>query len=497
MTMLSRVSGFARDVVLSHFFGAAGIADAFFVAFRIPNFFRRLFAEGAFAQAFVPALAEYRSGERQVLDRFVAAVTGNLLLVLALVTVVGVLGAAWLTVLFAPGFVGDDARLAIATDMLRVTFPYLALISLTAYAGALLNSFHRYAVPAFTPVLLNAVLILAALVGAPLFDRPVMALAWGALAAGVVQLLFQFPALQRLHLLQPPRMDWTDPGVRKVGRLFVPAAFAASVNQINGLIGTILASLLATGSISWLYYADRLMELPIGLVAVALGTVLLPNLSRLHADGDREGFAATLDWGLRMGVLLGVPASTALFVLATPLIATIYQHGAFSTTDVAMVAAALQAFAVGLPALVLVKIAAPGFFARQDARTPFRYAAVSVAVNVSFSLAVFWWLHHVGLALATSVAAIVNVVLLLRGLVRRGDYAWTRRLRQTVAAALVGSAVMGAGLVWLAPVADNWIAAPAFTRVGMLAAAVIGGVSVYLVTVLAMGVRPSDLQHRV
>ena len=497
MTMLSRVSGFARDVVLSHFFGAAGIADAFFVAFRIPNFFRRLFAEGAFAQAFVPALAEYRSGERQVLDRFVRAVTGNLLVILAVVTVAGVLGAAWLTVLFAPGFAGDDGRLVIATDMLRVTFPYLALISLTAYAGALLNSFHHYAVPAVTPVLLNVVLILAALVGAPLFDEPVMALAWGVLAAGVAQLLFQFPALQRLHLLQPPRVDWTDPGVRKVVRLFVPAAFAASVNQINSLIGTILASFLATGSISWLYYADRLMELPIGLVAVALGTVLLPNLSRLHADSDREGFAATLDWGLRMGVLLGVPASTALFVLAVPLIATIYRHGAFSGTDVAMAAAALQAFAVGLPALVLVKIAAPGFFARQDTTTPFRYAVVSVAVNVSFSLAVFWWLHHVGLALATSVAAIVNMVLLLRGLVRRGDYAWTRPLRQTIAAALVGSAVMGAALAWLAPAAADWITAPALARVGMLAAAVIGGGLLYLVTVLAMGVRPSDLQHRV
>ncbi|MDE0348525.1 MAG: murein biosynthesis integral membrane protein MurJ [Gammaproteobacteria bacterium] len=497
MTALSRVSGFARDIVLSHFFGAAGIADAFFVAFRVPNFFRRLFAEGAFAQAFVPVLAEYRGADRRALDRFVGAVTGNLLLVLTLVSVAGVLGAAGLAVLFAPGFVGDDERLPVATAMLRITFPYLAFISLTAYAGALLNSFHRYAVPAFTPVLLNAVLIAAALVAAPAFEQPVMALAWGVLAAGAVQLLFQFPSLARLHLLQPPRVDWGDPGVRKVRRLFLPAAFAASVNQINGLIGGILASLLATGSISWLYYADRLMELPIGLVAVALGTVLLPNLSRLHADDDGPGFAATLDWGLRMGLLLGVPAATALFVLAVPLVATIFQHGAFSARDTAMAAAALQAFAVGLPALVLVKIAAPGFFARQDTRTPFHYAAASVAVNVVTALALFWWLHHVGLALATSVAAIVNAALLLRGLLRRGDYAPTRALWGTLAAAVAASAGMAALLIWAVPDGERWVTADLLSRIRMLAAAVAGGGLAYLAAAMALGVRPRQLRHRV
>ena len=497
MTTLSRVSGFARDIVLSHFFGATGMADAFFVALRVPNFFRRLFAEGAFAQAFVPVLADYRGGDRRPLDRFVRAVTGNLIVVLVLVSIAGVLGAAGLAMLFAPGFAGDDERLPLATAMVRITFPYLAFISLTAYAGALLNSFHRYAVPAFTPVLLNVVLIAAALVAAPLFEAPVMALAWGVLAAGAVQLLFQFPSLARLHLLQPPRLDWKDPGVRKVGALLLPAAFAASVNQINGLIGGILASLLVTGSISWLYYADRLMELPIGLVAVALGTVLLPNLSRLHADADDAGFSATLDWGLRMGVLLGVPASTALFVLAVPLVATIFQHGAFSAADSAMAAVALQAFAVGLPALVLVKIAAPGFFARQDTKTPFRYAAVSVAVNLVASLALFWWLHHVGLALATSMAAIVNAALLLRGLVRRGDYAPSRALWRAGATAVAASVVMAGLLLWAVPVGDDWLAADTWTRVWMLAATVCGGGVAYVVVVVLMGVRPNQLRHRV
>ncbi|MCY3819954.1 MAG: murein biosynthesis integral membrane protein MurJ [Gammaproteobacteria bacterium] len=509
MTALSRVSGFVRDIVLSHFLGAAGAADAFFVAFRIPNFFRRLFAEGAFAQAFVPVLAEYRTGDRRALDDFVRAVAGNLTVVLGLVSVAGVLGAFGLVVVFAPGFAGDDDRLALATDMLRVTFPYLAFISLTAFAGALLNSFHRYAVPAFTPVLLNLVLIGAALFAAPLFSHPAMALAWGVLFAGAAQLLFQFPSLRRLELLLAPKIDWRDPGVRKVGRLLGPAVFAASVHQLNGLISGILASLLVTGSISWLYYADRLMEVPIGLVAVALGTVLLPNLSRLHAEGDPKGFASTLDWGLRMAVLFALPAAAALFFLAVPLVGTMFHHGEFDAGDARMTALALQAFAVGLPALVVVKIAAPGFFARQDTRTPFRYAAVSVGVNIVAGLALFWWLKHVGLALALGIAATVNAVLLVRGLLRRSDYAPTRALWRTIAAATVASGVMVAALAWFVPANEAWLDARAFgpeaftagtfvaSRALMLACAVVVGLLAYVAAAYAMGVRPRDMRHRV
>ncbi|MDE0224212.1 MAG: murein biosynthesis integral membrane protein MurJ [Gammaproteobacteria bacterium] len=509
MTALSRVSGFVRDIVLSHFLGAAGAADAFFVAFRIPNFFRRLFAEGAFAQAFVPVLAECRTGDRRALDDFVRAVAGNLALVLALVTLVGVLGAFGLVVVFAPGFAGDDERLALATDMLRVTFPYLAFISLTAFAGALLNSFNRYAVPAFTPVLLNLVLIGAALFAAPLFSHPAMALAWGVLFAGAAQLLFQFPSLRRLELLLAPRVDWRDPGVRKVGSLLGPAVFAASVHQLNGLISGILASLLVTGSISWLYYADRLMEVPIGLVAVALGTVLLPNLSRLHAEGDPDGFASTLDWGLRMAVLFALPAAAALFFLAVPLVGTMFHHGEFDAGDARMTALALQAFALGLPALVVVKIAAPGFFARQDTRTPFRYAAVSVGVNIVAGLALFWWLKHVGLALALGIAATVNAVLLVRGLLRRSDYAPTRALWRTVAAATVASGVMVAALAWFVPADEAWLDARAFaleaftagtfvaSRALVLAGAVVVGLLAYAAAAYAMGVRPRDMRHRV
>lgn len=497
MTGVSRVTGFARDIVLSHFFGATFIADAFFVSFRIPNFFRRLFAEGAFAQAFIPVLAEYRDGDRARLNNFVRTVAGNLTIVLVLVTILGVAGAKGLVILFAPGFWGDPERMKLATEMVRVMFPYLAFISLTAYAAALLNSFNRFALPAFTPVLLNLVLIAAALVAAPAFETPVMAIAWGVFAAGFVQLLFQIPSLRRLDLLHALRTDWSDRGVRKVGRLLVPAVFAASVNQINGLVGTILASLLVTGSISWLYYADRLMELPVGLVAIALGTVLLPNLSRLHAEDDRAGFAATLDWGFRMALLLGVPASVALFVLAVPLVATVFLHGEMTAPDATMAARALQAFALGLPALVVAKIAAPGFFARQDTRTPFHYATVSVSVNVVASLALFSWLAHIGLALATSIAAVVNGVLLVSGLLRRGDYAPTSALRRIIIVVLVASAVMAAVLEWLVPGETVWLRTDISSRVWMLSAAVLGGGALYVFVAFLMGVRTRDLRHRV
>ena len=497
MTGLSRISGFARDVALSHFLGAGGMADAFFVAFRIPNAFRRLFAEGAFAQAFVPVLAEYRAGDRRALEAFVSRMTGNLTFVLGVVTAAGVFGAPGLVLLFAPGFHGDPQRFALAVEMARITFPYLAFISLTAFAGAVLNSFNRFALPAFTPVVLNGALILSALVAAPAFSAPALALAWGVCCAGAAQLLLQLPSLQRLGLLRWPRLGWRHAGVRKTGRLLVPAAFAASVNQINGLVGGILASLLATGSISWLYYADRLMELPVGLVAVALGTVLLPSLSRLHVKEDRAGFAATLDWGFRVGALLGLPAATALFALALPLHATIYRHGAFSAADAAMAAVALQAFAVGLPAHVLAKVAAPGYFARQDTRAPFRFALAAAALNCTFGIAAFRWLGHVGLALAVSAAACLNAGLLARGLVRRGDYAPTPALRRTLGAAIGGSAALAAGLAWLVPPDEWWLQASAPARIGALAVAVAGGALGYLAAAFALGARARDFRHRV
>ena len=508
MTMLSRISGLLRDMVLSYFFGATNVADAFFVAFRIPNFFRRLFAEGAFNQAFVPVLAEYSQRPAAELRRFVAVMAGNLSAVLLPVVLIGVLCAPALVMVFAPGFWDDGGRYQIAVDMVRITFPYLGFISLTAFAGAVLNCHHRYAVPAFTPVLLNLSLISAVLFAADLFAEPVLALAWGVLVAGFVQLAFQLPALQRFGMVVRPRVEFRDPGARQVGRLLGPALFAASVNQINSLIDTMLASTLVVGSISWLYYSDRLFELPIGVVAIALGTVLLPNLSRLHTANEevdedaaaheraRARFGAMLDWGMRVGALLGLPAAVALFGLSVPLIATIFLRGELTDVDTLMAALSLQAFALGLPALVWVKVLAPGYFARQDTATPFRFATLSVATNVTLNLAMFWWLGHVGLALATSAAGWVNALLLLRGLVRTGHYQPGRALLLTVVRAGAGATAMLGAILWLIPAAPEWLAMGELDRVAWMAAAVALGVAVYVITLLLFGERPRHVLHR-
>lgn len=497
MTLLSRLSGFARDVLLSHFLGASAVADAFFVAFRIPNFFRRLFAEGAFNQAFVPVLARYKTRGLEELKGFVALTGGNLGLVLVLFIGVGVLFSEALVTLFAPGFWNDPARFGLAADLVRITFPYLGFIALTAFAGSILNVHDRYAIPAFTPVLLNASLIAAMLLAAVAGANMGFALAWGLLAAGAAQLCFQGPFLARLQLLTRPRVGTDHEGVRQVGRLLVPAVFAASVGQLNSLIDTVLASTLATGSISWLYYADRLLELPIGLVAVALGTVLLPNLSRLAGGYDRSAFAKTLGWGIRMGVLLGLPASVALYVLAYPLIATIFHHGEMTAISVAMTSLALRAFAIGVLPLVLVKVLAPAFFAHQNTRTPFRFAAVAVAVNVVLNLSMFRWFGHVGLALATAVAAWVHCWLLWKGAVGRGYFAVDAELWRVGIRVLVAVACMGLTLVAASPDDSFWLLASTLERVAWLLGVVAGGGLAYAGALWVCGLTLGDIRHRV
>jgi putative peptidoglycan lipid II flippase len=497
MTLLSRISGVGRDMALAHFFGATVFADAFFVAFRIPNYFRRLSAEGAFSQAFIPVLAQFKArGDRAELVHFVRVMSGYFVLGLTLICLLGIATAQWLVFVFAPGFWGDAERATLVTDMLRITFPYLGFISLVAFAGALLNSHQRFAIPAATPVLLNLTLILSAVWVAPQFAQPVMALAWGVFAAGVIQFLFQLPALGRIDMLHAPRFDRRHEGVQRVGRLMVPAVFAASVSQFNALIDTILASFLMTGSISWLYYSDRLMELPIGLVAIAIATVLLPSLSRLHATGARDAFSRSLDWGLRMGLLFGAPAAVALYLLALPLIATIFERGAMTGLDAAMAALSLQAFSIGLLAIVLAKIAAPAYFAQQDTMTPFRIALVSVSVNIVFNLLLIRWLGHVGLALATSIASIVQISLLLRGLVRSGVYRPGRTLAAFVARVAGAVLVMALALTWMVPGDIPWIGMPELQRVLWLGAACVGGAAVYFAALFLFGVRPGDLRHR-
>lgn len=502
MTLLSRVLGLTRDVVLARLLGASAGTDAFFVAFRIPNFLRRLFAEGAFNQAFIPVLSEYKNnGVAGAVQALINRVAGTLGVALLLVTMVGVVGAPVLITLFAPGFGDDPAKRALAVEMLRLTFPYLFFIALTAFSGAILNTWNRFAVPAFTPVLLNICLIGAALLLAPMFaeGRMAVALAWGVLAAGVVQLTFQLPFLAQLGLLPKPTMAWQDPGVRRILALMAPAIFGVSVSQINLLLDTVLASLLETGSVTWLYYSDRLVELPLGIFAIAIGTVILPSLSKKHAAATPEAFSQTLDWALRLVLLVGVPAAVALAVIASPLLSTLFQYGEFSGNDVLRASQSLMAYSVGLVAFMLIKVLAPGYFARQDTRTPVRIGIIAMVANMAFNLMLVWHFYHAGLALATSLSAWLNAVLLYQGLRKAGVYRPAPGWPLLLARLLVSASAM-AGLLWwlqryLGSVGIGMDAGAALERAGWLAVLVASGAGCYFICLLLLGLRPRHLRR--
>ncbi|ABC32587.1 integral membrane protein MviN [Hahella chejuensis KCTC 2396] len=491
MTMLSRVLGLARDIVIANFFGAGAGADAFFVAFKIPNFMRRLFAEGAFSQAFVPVLSEYRTKQSPVaVKALVDNVSGTLGLVLLAITVIAVIAAPVLAALFAPGFLDNGNKFALTVEMLRLTFPYLLLISMTAFAGAILNSYDYFAVPAFTPVLLNLSLIGAAFLITPYMDEPVMALAWGVLIAGMAQLLFQLPFLSRLQLLPKPKVDRKHEGVRRILRLMTPAMFGVSVSQINLLLDTILASFLVTGSVSWLYYSDRLSELPLGVFGIAIATVILPSLSRKHAADNAKDFSATLDWAIRAVLLIGLPAAVALMTLAQPMIATLFQHGALTDFDVKMSAQSLQAYSLGLTFFMLVKVLAPGYFSRQDTRTPVKIGIAAMVANMVFNLALIYPMAHAGLALATSLSAALNAGLLWRGLVRAGVLQHQSGWGLFLLRLLVANVVMALVLVVLSPVESFWFSANTATRAfWLLGICGAGGLS-YFASLYVLGVRP-------
>ncbi len=499
MTLLSRISGLVRDIVLSYLFGASQFADMFFVAFRIPNFFRRLFAEGAFNQAFVPVLVRHREQGRAQLLAFIAPLSGIFASCLALAVLLGVVFAPELTYVFAPGFAERPEVFEQTAELVRITFPYLGFISLVAYAGALLNAHNRFAVPAVTPVLLNLSLIGAALIAlsGQTALPAVNILAWGVLVAGLVQLLFQLPVLKGLDLIVKPTLEHRHEGVRQVGRLLVPAVLSASVGQINALVNTILASTLITGSISWLYYADRLLELPVGLVAVALGTVMLPHLSRMAAAGEPERFERTVDWGVNLGLLLGLPAAVALYLLAEPLIAVIFMSfadGAMTLYDVRMAGLALEMFAIALPGFVLVKVLAPAFFAHENTQAPFRYASVAVAANLIGSLATYRWFGHVGLAWATALSAWTHVVLLMVGLRRHNLYHAGRGLWPLLWRTMLASAALGVTL-WLVAERVDFLAMQGFIRLVWALVLVAAGIGLYALVLVLTGVRPRQLLH--
>jgi len=496
MTLLSRLLGFVRDVVIARFFGADSGTDAFFVAFKIPNFLRRLFAEGAFSQAFIPVLAEYKEkGAEEALKLFIDRTAGTLALVLFCVSIVGVAAAPVLIMLFAPGFQVSGGDFDLSVSMLRLTFPYLFFISLTAFAGSLLNSWGRFAVPAFTPVFLNLCLISAAIWLAPLMDEPIMALAWGVLLAGIVQLAFQFPALKRLGLLPKPKIALSDPGVRKILTLMLPAIFAVSITQINLLLDTLIASFLQPGSITWLYYSDRLVEFPLGIFGIALATVILPSLSKDHAVKDSESFSSSLDWGLRLVLLIGVPASIGLFMLGGPMLATLFQYDAFSENDVRMAEMSLRAFSFGLLAFILVKILVPGYTARQDTKTPVRIGVIAMVSNMVMNLILVFPLAHAGLALATALAAYLNAGLLLKGLRQQGIYLPAKGWGLFSVKITVASVVMALVLMQ-AEALSQWLEWGVGERATQLLFWIAVGFSTYLFSLFVMGVRPSHLLNK-
>jgi putative peptidoglycan lipid II flippase len=508
MTLLSRILGFVRDMLIGQLFGVSAGTDAFFVAFKIPNFLRRLFAEGAFAQAFIPVLADYKESDKNVvlrtgsplkdcqsysqLKQFIDKTAGTLALILSLMTVFAVLAAPLLILLFAPGFAWQGSQHDLAVQMLRITFPYLLFISLVAFAGAILNSYQKFAIPAVTPVFLNLCLIAAAIWLAPLMTEPVTALAWGVFAAGVVQLVFQLPALKTVGLLPRLKVDFQDAGVKQVIHLMIPAILGSSLVQINLLLNTLLASFLPAGSVSWLYYSDRLVEFPLGILGIALGTVILPQLSKNHAAEDSLAFSHSLDWGLRLVLLVGIPASLGLLLMAEPILSTLFQYKEFAVYDVQMAGRSLMAYSVGLVGFMLVKILVPGFTSRKDMKTPVRFGIYAIGVNMVLGLLLILPLAHAGLALATSLGAFVNAGLLWWQLAKEKVYQPVAGWPWFLGRLFLANAVMAAGLYY---VVDKtlWYHWSAGERMTHLVIFILTAMLVYLLCLGLLGFRVKHL----
>jgi putative peptidoglycan lipid II flippase len=493
MTLLSRILGFIRDAAVALVFGAGGLTDAFFVAFRIPNLLRRLFAEGAFSQAFVPILADAktRHGEeaaRNLIDHAATALAAAVFLT----AVLGVIFAPQVIWISAPGFGSDPTKFEITTRLLRITFPYIFFIALVSLAAGILNTWNQFWVPAFTPVLLNLSFIFFALVAAPWFQEPIMALAWGAFVGGALQLLFQLPFLKQLRMV--PRLHWNprDPGLLRVLKLMGPAVIGVSVGQISLLISTIFASYLPTGSVSWLFYADRLMEFPTGLLGAALGTILLPSLVSHHAAGDEARYSDLLDWGLRLTLVLTLPAAVAMAVSGVPLVSTLFFRGAFQPHDVLMVRNALMAYSLGLTGLIAVKILAPGFYARQNIKTPVKIAIFVLVVTQVMNALFMIPFQHAGLALATGMGACLNAALLYRGLRRRRLYAPGPGWGLFLVKLGVALGVMATVLALFQGSDVFWLTGTSIQHALKLVPLVLGAAASYFATLWLLGFRLSD-----
>ena len=505
MTFLSRILGFVRDTLIARIFGAGMVTDAFFVAFKIPNLLRRISAEGAFSQAFVPILSEYKTKRTQAethnLINHVASLMG---LFLVIITIIGMLAAPLIVGVTAPGFAKDATKFGLTVELLRITFPYIFFVSLVSLAGGVLNTYSKFQVPAFTPVWLNVSFIVAALFIAPHFDNSIKVLAWAVFVGGILQLLYQLPHLRQLGLVPRYELNWQDEGVKRIMKLMLPAIFGVSVAQISIVLNNIFASFLQTGSVSWLYYADRLMEFPTGVLGVALGTILLPSLSKAFAEEnegkntDRE-YSQLLDWGLRLTFLLAAPAAVALAVLAQPLVAGLFHYGKFSAHDVQMTQQAVSAYSVGLIGLILVKVLAPGFYARQNIKTPVKIAVFTLALTQAMNWVFVHNLgyQHWGLALATGIGACVNSALLYYQLRRHQVYQpqpgwWMFYLKLAIALVL-----MALALRYLSGLAGDWLQLKALTKLMWIGLLVAVGATTYFAALWLLGFRPRDFSKRI
>lgn len=490
MTFVSRLLGFARDMVIAHLFGASAGLDAFLVAFKIPNFMRRLFAEGAFSQAFVPVLSEtiavkHKRDVKELVDR----VCGSLLSVLALITLLGCWGAPILILIFAPGFNDDASQFALASSMLRWTFPYLLLISMTAFLSGIQNAYGRFAIPALTPVLLNISLIFAALYLTRFTQEPVLALAWGVLIGGIFQLLMQLPSIYRLDLLPRPKIAFMSPEVRRILKLMVPALIGASVMQINLLIDTVFASFLPVGSLTWLYYSDRLLEFPVGMFGVALATVVLPHLSKQYANKSEQGFSDSIDWAFKIILLIGLPCTAGLIILAQPILSTLFQYGQFTSQDVILTSYSLVALSLGLVGFLLVKIIVSAFYARQNTKLPLKVALVAIACNVVLNFLLIGPYQHAGLALASTLAQYCQLGILLYMLLKLKHYipssGWLKYVIQLGGANLL----MAVFLIHTMPASERWLESAGMWRVSHLGLLILGAVVVYGFALWLMGLK--------
>ncbi|XOV78941.1 MAG: murein biosynthesis integral membrane protein MurJ [Aestuariibacter sp.] len=506
MTFISRILGLLRDIVIANLMGAGAAADVFFFANKIPNFLRRLFAEGAFAQAFIPVLTEVQElGDKDRLRLFLARVSGTLGVIVTCVTIVGVIASPVLAAIFGTGWFieywsgGEQGdKFLMASAMLKITFPYLWFVTLVGLSGAILNTLNKFAVAAFTPVLLNVAIISCALYLSPHMQEPAFALAWGVFLGGVLQLLFQLPFLWRAGVIVRPRWGWQDEYVVKIRKLIIPALFGVSVGQINLLLDTIIASFLVTGSIAWLYYSDRLLEFPLGLFGIAIATVILPTLSRNFVKENLEDFQNNMDWGIKMVCLLGIPAATALALLAEPLILVLFQRGEFTLQTATLSSYSLIAYSTGLLSFMLVKVLAPGFYSRQDTKTPVRYGIYCMAANMLFNLILVFSIGlefgYIGLAVATSMSALLNVVLLYQKLHRQQVYRLSASTLLFMVKIVFSAAAMAFYLLWFGPELQVWQEAPLQTRILLMAKTIAIGAAIYFMGLLLCGVRLSHLK---